>query len=299
MPTRRVAACLLLRQAWSTDQPHRGRHPSSDAAGIAGPALAPERSQCCLRALPRRRTAAQRLESTTAGLYRGSRRRATFRQVGSGGVASPSGAFVGRSVELEELRVALTEALTPVRDVSRFASQAGTQARLTVLLYRPQGGGLSPITLLSTTPCDRRGRSASLHILPADYLRQLAGSVCPPIGCRLSGSGRGRRDRADSRLVDDPTGLWPGRRLRRAVSAVRGHWCQGAVELGPGADAELAEYLVQVVVDGAFADVQAGGDLGVGQSLAGQAGDAGFLRGELIQGCVAAAVRGGDRKSVV
>jgi len=31
--------------------------------------------------------------------------------VGSGGVASPSGAFVGRSVELGELRVALTEAL--------------------------------------------------------------------------------------------------------------------------------------------------------------------------------------------
>jgi len=27
---------------------------------------------------------------------------------------------------------------------------------------------------------------------------------------------------------------------RWAVSVVRGHWCQGAVELGPGADAELA-----------------------------------------------------------
>ena len=43
------------------------------------------------------------------------------------------------------------------------------------------------------------------------------------------------------------------------------------MELGTGADAELAEYLVQVVVDGALAEVQAGGDLGVGQSLAGQA----------------------------
>ena len=40
---------------------------------------------------------------------------------------------------------------------------------------------------------------------------------------------------------------------------MRGQWCQDAVELGPGADAGLAEYLVQVVVDGAFADVQAGG----------------------------------------
>jgi len=185
MPTRRVAACLLLRQAWSTDQPHRGRHPSSDAAGIAGPALAPERSQCCLRALPRRRTAAQRLESTTAGLYRGSRRRATFRQVGSGGVASPSGAFVGRSVELEELRVALTEALTPVRDVSRFASQAGTQARLTVLLHRPQGGGLSPIIPSLRHSLRSAARSASLHILPAESERPIL----------VSASSAGRPDR--------------------------------------------------------------------------------------------------------
>ena len=36
---------------------------------------------------------------------------------------------------------------------------------------------------------------------------------------------------------------------------MRGHWCQGTAELGPGADAELAEHLVQVVADGAFADV--------------------------------------------
>jgi hypothetical protein len=52
---------------------------------------------------------------------------------------------------------------------------------------------------------------------------------------------------------------------------VCGQWCQGVVELGPGADAELADHLVQVVVDGTLADVQAGGDLGVGQFLAGQA----------------------------
>src|ERR1700758_4177950 len=57
---------------------------------------------------------------------------------------------------------------------------------------------------------------------------------------------------------------WPaaGGRPRRAVAAGRGYWCQGVVELGPGADSELAEHLVQVVVDGALADVQAGGDLG-------------------------------------
>jgi len=66
------------------------------------------------------------------------------------------------------------------------------------------------------------------------------------------------------RHIARKAGLRPGRRARRAVSAVRGQGCQGAVELGPGVDAELAEYLVQVVVDGALADVQAGGDLGVG-----------------------------------
>src|SRR5262249_11232284 len=46
--------------------------------------------------------------------------------------------------------------------VSRFSSQAGSQARPTVHPFRPQGGGLSPITLLSTTPCDR-DRSAYPH----------------------------------------------------------------------------------------------------------------------------------------
>src|SRR2546421_9595007 len=70
----------------------------------------------------------------------------------------------------------------------------------------------------------------------------------------------------------------------RVVSAVRGQWCQGVVELGPGADAELAEYLVQVVVDGAFADVQAGGGVRGGQAPPRPGGGAGLLRGGVILG---------------
>src|SRR6516225_7242186 len=77
----------------------------------------------------------------------------------------------------------------PSQGVSRFASQAGTQARLTVLLYQPQGGGLSPITLLSTTPCNRRARSASLHILPAESARLTAATVTRVAACRSSNSG--------------------------------------------------------------------------------------------------------------
>ena len=63
--------------------------------------------------------------------------------------------------------------------VSRFSSQARTQARPTVLLHRPQGGGLSPIIPLSTTPAIVT-RSASLHILPADSARaaSLADQSC-------------------------------------------------------------------------------------------------------------------------
>jgi len=78
---------------------------------------------------------------------------------------------------------------TPARSVSRFASQTGTQARPTVLLHRPQGGGLSPITPLSTTPCDRRARSASLHILPADYALAGHSEFAACAGHRTANSG--------------------------------------------------------------------------------------------------------------
>jgi hypothetical protein len=50
------------------------------------------------------------------------------------------------------------------------------------------------------------------------------------------------------------------------------------VELAAGADAELGEDLAQVVLDCVRGDEQPGTDLGVGQAVAGQPRDLGFLR---------------------
>src|SRR6516162_5385585 len=62
--------------------------------------------------------------------------------------------------------------------------------------------------------------------------------------------------------------------------------CPG--ELSPAADAKLAEDLAQVVLDGAGADEQPGGDLPVGQVLGDQPGDLFLLRGEHLRGFGAA-----------
>ena len=48
-------------------------------------------------------------------------------------------------------------------------------------------------------------------------------------------------------------------------------------ELAAGGDAELPEHLAQVVVDGVGAEVQLGGDLGVGRPGRGQPGHFRFL----------------------
>src|SRR5712691_2667492 len=63
----------------------------------------------------------------------------------------------------------------------------------------------------------------------------------------------------------------------RSSSAAAG---QGAVELVAGGDVELGEDLVEVVLDGAGAHEQLGGDLGVGQAVGGQPGDLGLPAGE-------------------
>ena len=121
----------------------------------------------------------------------------------------------------------------PSQGVSRFASQAGTQARLTVLLHRPQGGGLSPITLLSTTPCDRRARSASLHILPADSARGRSGGPPHEVACRtpcsvlsrrccLGGAGGGSESVAAS-LVSATRGMLLWLRSAAAAGGLSGH----------------------------------------------------------------------------
>src|SRR5215469_7936890 len=59
-------------------------------------------------------------------------------------------------------------------------------------------------------------------------------------------------------------------------------------ELGPAADAKLAEGLMQVVLDSAGADEQPGGDLPVGQVLGDQAADLLLLRSEHVRGFGAA-----------
>ena len=55
-------------------------------------------------------------------------------------------------------------------------------------------------------------------------------------------------------------------------------------ELAAGADAERGEHLAQVVGDGRRADVQLRGDLGIGGTVAGQAGDMCFACGQSISG---------------
>src|SRR5690349_20001299 len=62
--------------------------------------------------------------------------------------------------------------------------------------------------------------------------------------------------------------------------------CPG--ELSPAGDVELAEDLVQVVLDGADADEQLAGDVPVGQALGGQPGDLRLLRREHLLGPEAA-----------
>ena len=76
-------------------------------------------------------------------------RRAIHRTKGRAGAASAQARPANRSQDRQA--------------ISRFSSQAGTQARPTVLLHRPQGGGLSPIIPLSTTPCDRHPIGLSPH----------------------------------------------------------------------------------------------------------------------------------------
>src|SRR3954453_8531835 len=63
-------------------------------------------------------------------------------------------------------------------------------------------------------------------------------------------------------------------------------------ELGAGGDAELAEHVAKVEVDGARADEQPGGGVPVGQPLPDQAGHLPFLRRQLVDGGDVAAAGG-------
>src|SRR5262249_7510961 len=57
---------------------------------------------------------------------------------------------------------------------------------------------------------------------------------------------------------------------------------QRAVELMTGTDAQLGEHLAEVVLDRVPADEQPRADLRVRETVAGELGDAGLLRGELL-----------------
>ena len=59
---------------------------------------------------------------------------------------------------------------------------------------------------------------------------------------------------------------------------------QDAVEVCAAGDAELGEYLVQVVFDGAGADEQPRADFGVGEPVACELRNLGLLGGELVAG---------------
>src|SRR5262249_2978851 len=85
--------------------------------------------------------------------------------------------------------------------VSRFSSQARTRARPTVLPYRPQGGGLSPITLSPPLPLSDAGRP--IHILPAEYAR----TVYWPVAAFA---------RADAPVLD----------VGAMARSAKGWWCQ-------------------------------------------------------------------------
>src|SRR5579863_6940006 len=101
----------------------------------------------------------------------------------------------------------------------------------------------------------------------------------------LEVSPRGAHERVSDSLAPVPSACrWPvpspGRPARSWLrAAVVG---QRLLELVAGADLKLREDLAQVVFDRTGAEEQPGGDFRVGQADAGQPGDLGLLRGELV-----------------
>ena len=90
----------------------------------------------------------------------------------------------------------------------------------------------------------------------------------------------------------------PGRRHAGRIARFTGRGRRGrSVELergkfGAGAQAQLAEHVAQVEVDGAGAEVQLCGGVPVGQPLPDQRGDLPLLGGELSRGGDVAATGG-------
>src|SRR5271170_1360167 len=105
---------------------------------------------------------------------------------------------------------------------------------------------------------------------PDDWSPVLASASMPPPASR---------PRRDGRRV---AGLPGGSALRRDQRCCAWSCGKRGSELVAGADAELGEDFPQVVGDGGRAEEQLGGDLGVGEAAAGQAGDLGLLGGERV-----------------
>src|SRR5688500_2242835 len=140
-------------------------------------------------------------------------------------------------------------------------------------------------------------------------LTQAASAATPRSGLATASTGwpaSSRRSMTGSQLEDSANAPWtstmvgrktvPFRSVRNAChrgaspsppppceSLVRALGCrERRPQLLAGADAELREHLVQVVLDGARADEQLGADLRVSAPVLGEPGHLRLLRGELV-----------------
>ena len=146
------------------------------------------------------------------------------------------------------------------RDVSDSVHLISTASVGVSAMTAPRVGLPSP-TILESKRSGRRGGA-----------RRMVRVASPPIDHR-------RAKPADIRYAVVRSGR---RSLVRRAPAVGS---QHGAEVLAGGDAELGEHLAEVPFDGAGAEEQFRGDLGVGASVSGQPGDVLLLRGELGCGC--------------
>src|SRR5262245_58547010 len=88
---------------------------------------------------------------------------------------------------------------------------------------------------------------------------------------------RSPRRRAAVSSITNNVMRWTAFTYATRLRSSCGAWRQHHVELLPRPDVELCEDLVEVIFDGAGADVEPRADLGVGQAVAGEPRDLGLL----------------------
>ncbi len=231
-----------------------------------------------------------------------------LRTVGRGQAADPLGgldrqalAFIGIDLDVVRARIeaafgpdALTRALPAACRSRRPARGKGPLAGLTRRRRRrrarrdaaqPVGRSRRPYPVHAareespgTLAARGQGAAGQLHRRPAPHpgpaRPQRRHGTGDPVGPRRVGHIAARRH---------PRPLPQGELIRGRRQAGGDMACtrqrhrlevgQSPAELFPGADAELREYLAQVPLDGARADVQLGADLGVGVPITGEPGD--------------------------